>query len=83
MEELYLLKMRTIEPTGAFKILGGNLVLHFGLFLGLLILSNSKHIVHDHNCDEEETKQLVHVLIVAHGVSAVTSFFHELATLRR
>ena len=75
--------MRIIEPTGAFKVLGGSLVLHSGLFVGLLILRFSKHIVHENNCEDHEAHKLIRVLIFAHGISAVVSFFYEIATLMR
>jgi len=42
--------MKIVEPTGAFRVLGGNIVLHCGLFLGLTILSKSKHVIHTHMC---------------------------------
>ena len=75
--------MRIIEPTGAFKVLGGTLVLHCGLFIGLLILHNSKHIVQDYTCEDHEANELVHVLIIAHGVSAILSLLYEIAMLKR
>jgi hypothetical protein len=75
--------MRIIEPTGAFKVLGGSLVLHSGLFVGLLILRFNKHIAHENNCEDHEAHKLIKVLIIAHGVSALFAFLHEIATLMR
>jgi hypothetical protein len=75
--------MRIIEPTGAFKVIGGNLVLHSGLFVGLMILRFSKDIARENNCEDHDAHKLVKVLIISHGVSAAFSFFYEITTLMR
>ena len=69
--------MRIIEPTGAFKVLGGNLVLHCGLFVGLLLLRHSKYLIHEkQHCEDHEARELVTVLVALHGVSLVFSLLN-------
>lgn len=76
--------MRIIEPTGAFKVLGGNLVLHCGLFVGLIILNNSKHFSYNkQRCEDHEAAKLVNVLIISHAVSAIISLLNEIASVTR
>ena len=75
--------MKIVEPTGAFKVLGGNIVLHCGLLLGLIILSKSKHAINKHMCQDLKAQQLIRILIISHAISAAISIFYQVALITR
>lgn len=75
--------MRFVEPAGAFKILGGHLVLHLGQFIALLVISKHPQLITSHKCKQPDVADLVTVLIVSHGVSAGLSIILEFATFMR
>jgi hypothetical protein len=72
--------MRLNEPSAAFKLLGGHIVLHFALFTVFLILEQQTDIVMKFSCGHDHEKDLLKILIISHIVSGALSVLYELST---
>lgn len=70
--------MKINEPSAAFKLLGGHIVLHLALLTSFLITRYAPSIS-KYSCAHKDGAYVVAVLIISHGVSAVVSMVFEIS----
>ena len=72
--------MKINEPSAAFKLLGGHIVLHFALVTVLAIFYYKPEYVLKYACSQPSEKRTMITLLISHIVSAAVSLLYEIST---
>lgn len=73
--------MKINEPSAAFKLLGGHIVLHFALLTQMLLLTQgSQSVVAKYACDQAAETRVIQIMLISHIVTAVVSVVYEVSS---
>lgn len=73
--------MKINEPSAAFKLLGGHIVLHLALLTMMFAFKfGPDSILDKYACPQSGEKQVIEILIISHIVTAIVSVVYEVST---
>ena len=72
--------MKINEPSAVFKLLGGHMIIHFGLLTSFLYFQyDQTSIIKEYACPQESEERILQILIISHIVTGFISVVYQVS----